>query len=646
MKNPILLIIGAIAIALASCSDSDKDFTTNETQVQITDGYELEGIIGTIAYDNDSYVLVPNRDFDLTFYHNFPESDIQFYLDPQEFDLNEFIGKTVWIDGNIRVCDNEPRVRLNNVESFNLDVTDVFEYSIAVSRSSTDDVEYGCGTKSPTEVPNWILQEDEPVIVSRSGSDDICYDRAYDFKCYIHVVRTTSGSGNKTVYECLEGISSSLNSCFASTNFTFTMSGYEYIDSDAYYCLTSDNLSKLFNKNAHLYGIDIYVVSGDCLISENYSGMSADIVSSAFAVHSRFVNTTTVSHEMGHCLGLFHTHHGTSEKERGPSTTPELVDGSNSSIAGDYIVDTPADPYKWSFFGEYNGGNLTDANGDLYNPDPTNIMSYSSAKYRFTDRQLYRMNKAIENEFLIGRTATVTKYTISGPKVISDGSATYTVNFPQSDGILWEITKDTYTDRSSSAVTSVEELSGSSITIDDTGVYDQKITIAALYDNDNGVHYKTTTTAYVAKPNSQTGYLRWGTESSYGNFVGSYELNNIDRTKPITCYPGSTIYFYYSLRCGANSPEYPDVYDFNVISSDNPLSKAASNVGKHAFVCDSSINCFNGNIVLQISINGYSQYYSLPLLVKSKPQVNSSLSSEMTAVDDDIETVSNNLNNH
>lgn len=51
---------------------------------------------------------------------------------------------------------------------------------------------------------------------------------------------------------------------------------------------------------------------------------------------------TTVSHEIGHCLGLYHTHHGTFSAEGG---TPELVNSSNSATAGDYIIDTSADTY-------------------------------------------------------------------------------------------------------------------------------------------------------------------------------------------------------------------------------------------------------------------------------------------------------------
>jgi PKD repeat protein len=88
---------------------------------------------------------------------------------------------------------------------------------------------------------------------------------------------------------------------------------------------------------------------------------------------------TTLTHEMGHHLNLLHTH--------GPvngTLTNELVSGVNCSSAGDLLCDTPADP-------ELNNSNVnnvnclysvagtppTDAQGNLFDPDTSNIMSYA-----------------------------------------------------------------------------------------------------------------------------------------------------------------------------------------------------------------------------------------------------------------------------
>ena len=79
-----------------------------------------------------------------------------------------------------------------------------------------------------------------------------------------------------------------------------------------------------------------------------------------------------IAHEMGHCLGLFHTHHGTAINDYAEGGNPEYVNGSNSLQAGDFIEDTPADPCEWDIWGRYCGTG-TDANGDIYNPSPINL---------------------------------------------------------------------------------------------------------------------------------------------------------------------------------------------------------------------------------------------------------------------------------
>jgi hypothetical protein len=95
-------------------------------------------------------------------------------------------------------------------------------------------------------------------------------------------------------------------------------------------------------------------------------------------------------HEMGHYLGLYHTHGKTNS-----GITDELVNGSNCQTAGDDVCDTPADPNllnSSSMSCTYTGTAL-DANQQPYAPDVHNHMSYAfrSCRNQFSVGQLNRM---------------------------------------------------------------------------------------------------------------------------------------------------------------------------------------------------------------------------------------------------------------
>jgi len=147
------------------------------------------------------------------------------------------------------------------------------------------------------------------------------------------------------------------------------------------------------------------------------------------------------SHEIGHALGLLHTFHGTSpcaEASGDPEEAPYMENGQviypeiNSTL-GDYIRDTPADPYKEPFLKPNLGTNPPDTKGCFYyraldsfgnfifnNPDPTdpkyqdfsvysrpfidplnviqyNVMAYSrkNSESVFTQGQVDRMRNTI-----------------------------------------------------------------------------------------------------------------------------------------------------------------------------------------------------------------------------------------------------------
>jgi len=135
----------------------------------------------------------------------------------------------------------------------------------------------------------------------------------------------------------------------------------------------------------------------------------------------------TISHEMGHCLGLLHTFE--------TSTGYEKIDGSNSLIAGDKVADTPADPYAYSgsacFQTSANKCTFTGIcpdpnNATNYKPPYPNLMAYwwsgKDAKGVFVD--CYPDLSLTSGQF-----ARVNSFLSSTPALINCISSTYLTQF-------------------------------------------------------------------------------------------------------------------------------------------------------------------------------------------------------------------------
>jgi hypothetical protein len=84
---------------------------------------------------------------------------------------------------------------------------------------------------------------------------------------------------------------------------------------------------------------------------------------------------STVSHEMGHCLGLLHSFESVFGFEK--------INGSNATTAGDRVTDTPADPFAYQGLPCYAVANCSYAgicpdsnNATNFTPPYTNLMAY------------------------------------------------------------------------------------------------------------------------------------------------------------------------------------------------------------------------------------------------------------------------------
>jgi hypothetical protein len=107
----------------------------------------------------------------------------------------------------------------------------------------------------------------------------------------------------------------------------------------------------------------------------------------------------TLTHELGHFFGLYHTFDSIGGKELVTRGT-----GANCSTAGDLVCDTPADPYSSLPAGSADFqtcgaflSTIKDANGETYTTDKSNIMSYyaNTCQKGFTQGQFDRINASL-----------------------------------------------------------------------------------------------------------------------------------------------------------------------------------------------------------------------------------------------------------
>jgi len=197
------------------------------------------------------------------------------------------------------------------------------------------------------------------------------------------------------VRDILEAINTA-EKFFHTANIRFSICGINFVQNTRLLDFNTDDVYQLVSYNND-QALNFYIVqSVEVPGFGSACGVAAlpwrDIHYTAIAC----LTPSIVAHEIGHMLGLLHTHQGYEEKS-------ERADGSNCHDAGDYLCDTPADPrLSWgnvSPLCNYTGSS-EDSNGDRYNPNAKFIMSYApgSCKDVFSEEQGQVMRYAL-NEF-------------------------------------------------------------------------------------------------------------------------------------------------------------------------------------------------------------------------------------------------------
>lgn len=254
-----------------------------------------------------------------------------------------------------------------------------------------------CGTEG-TPMPA-DLQHDFMPFIQNVAQGEVSTRTSHELPLKIHIIRTSAGTGGLSVNDLQDGIDL-LNQHFAVADIFFYQCGsINYIDDSNYYTFDTGEAIEVDNLYNDDEAINIYF-AGEVKNSdgENIGGFSAFPWYTTYhlnVIKNDGATSSTFAHEIGHFLGLYHTH-----------TTvngAEYANGSNCSSLGDLHCDTPADP-KLSGLVNSNcqyTGNETDALGQSYDPDVTNIMSYSrrSCRTNFTNSQIAMMEYFINSSY-------------------------------------------------------------------------------------------------------------------------------------------------------------------------------------------------------------------------------------------------------
>ena len=230
-----------------------------------------------------------------------------------------------------------------------------------------------------------------------------------------HILRRSDGTGGMSL--------ASINQVIALTNSYYLLNGHgiqfyfcgtspDYVDNDAQYDSFSDETVVTQGHDA-TNALNQYYVNSFQSGAGGYASYPGNSIAStrSFILNEAGseddMGNRTIPHELGHNFNLVHTF-GEGDGSLGSGQTLELVTrgaGANCTTEGDYICDTPADPYNIS------GANTTtvngclqydtnstarDANGQAYMPSMSNIMSYYlSCTHDFTPGQYDRIQAGL-----------------------------------------------------------------------------------------------------------------------------------------------------------------------------------------------------------------------------------------------------------
>lgn len=234
---------------------------------------------------------------------------------------------------------------------------------------------------------NCLSMVDKPdYLASMSPSQLVNNDGPYTLRLYLYNVRHTDGSGGLTQTE-INDVLARLENDFSPHNIYFSLACTDDIENSLY---KNDPTLLLNSSYVKSQGINLFVSD-----SNGNGGLAGDFGSNA--AYAFILDDFDIpSHEIGHCLGLYHTFHGSPCASDGG--TPN--DPNDCTGTGDFVCETPPDPRtSLGVQPDCSWDPTTTCNSVVYpDTDPQNMMSYGYyCREYFVDEQGARMRNMIEN---------------------------------------------------------------------------------------------------------------------------------------------------------------------------------------------------------------------------------------------------------